>query len=111
MSLKRDDVEKLIRWSGGWKIVYVKSKGDHMKVRNGSPTSEFWDLWREKKDEIKSLGISVRKEEDEEEGTSKWVITAWTDATEGEKTKAKDDWDKKMAQRNANQEDEYEDFE
>jgi hypothetical protein len=109
MSLKIEDIEKLVRWTGGWKVVYVKSKGEHMKVRNGSPTPEFWDLWREKKDEIKSLGISVRKEEDEEEETYNWVITAWSEASEGEKTKAKDDWNKKMAQRNTNKDHEEED--
>ena len=55
MSLKKEDVEKVIRWKGGWKVVYIKSKQDHMKVRNGSPTPEFWELWRDKKSEIKAL--------------------------------------------------------
>jgi hypothetical protein len=103
MSLKLEDVEKVIRWKGGWKVVFIKSKQDHMKVRNGSPTPEFWDLWREKKAEIKALGISVRKEEDEEEETYEWVISHWDDATEDEKLRAKQEWAEKMAKRREKQ--------
>jgi hypothetical protein len=111
MSLKMEDVEKLIKWTGKWRVVFVKSKGDHMKVRNGTPTPEFWELWRIKKDEIKSLGISVKKEENEEEETSKWVINAWIDATKEEKSKAQENWNKKMAQRNTKEENNFEEFE
>ncbi len=103
MALKKEEVEKTIKWTGEWKIVFVRSKNDYMKVRNGSPTSAFWDLWREKKSDIKALGISVRKEENEEEETFEWVISAWDETTAQEKTQAKEDWDAKMAQRQANQ--------
>lgn len=103
MSLKMEDVEKVIRWTGGWKTVFIRSQNDYKKVRNGSPTSEFWDLWREKKAEIKALGISVRKEEDEEEETYEWKIAAWGDATEEEKEIAKQEWDEKMAKRREKQ--------
>ena len=92
MSLKKEDVVKTIQWTGDWRVVFVKTKGDHMKVRNGTPTSQFWDLWRKSKDEIKKLGISVKKEEDEEKGTSAWVISYWMDANESEKEEAKEAW-------------------
>lgn len=99
MSLKMEDVEKVIRWKGGWKVVYIRSQNDHKKVRNGTPTSEFWTLWREKKSEIKALGISIKKEEDEEDETFEWVISAWADATEDEKIKAKKEWAEQMSKR------------
>jgi len=98
-SLKQEDIEKLIKWTGDWRIVFVKSKEDHMKVRNGTPTSGFWDLWREKKDEIKQLGIYVKKVEDEEANTSEWVVTAWAEPSEEEKEKSKEEWQEKMANR------------
>ncbi len=100
MSLKREDVEKTVRWTGEWRIVFVKSKGDHMKVRNGTPTSTFWDLWRKSKEEIKKLGLSVKKEEDEEEGTSTWVVNYWMDASEFEKEEAKKAWNSRSQQDN-----------
>ena len=93
MSLKREDIEKSIKWTGEWRVVYVKSKEDHMKVRNGVPTSTFWDLWREHKDEIKKLGISVKKEENEDEGTSEWKVSHWAEATDDEKEDAKNKWE------------------
>ena len=45
----------------------------------------------------------MKKEEDEEEETSEWVIAAWADATEDEKLRAKQDWDEKMAKRGQNE--------
>ena len=103
MSLKMEDVEKVIRWKGGWKTVFIRSQNDYKKVRNGNPTSEFWSLWREKKEEIKALGFSVKKEEDEEEETFEWVIACWADATEDEKNRAKQEWNEKMAKRKQNE--------
>ena len=99
-----EDVEKVIRWTGGWKVVYIKSKQDHMKVRNGSPTSEFWDLWKEKKSEIKALGISVRKEENEDEGTSEWKVSYWAEATDNEKEDAKNKWESQQPRSNGENE-------
>jgi hypothetical protein len=93
MSLKIEDVEKTVQWEGESHIVYVKSKNDYMKVRNGSPTSEFWTLWRKHKDELKSFGFSVKKEENEEEGTSEWRVNYWTDANDHDKEEAKKNWD------------------
>ncbi len=106
MALNPEDVEKLIRWNnnGKWRVVYVRSKEDHMKVRNGVPTSGFWDLWRTNKDEIKAIGISVKKEEDEETGASNWVVAEWADSTDEEKEEAQDEWQKKMAAREQKEE-------
>ena len=106
MALNQEDVEKLIRWNnnGKFKIVFVKSKGEHMKVRNGSPTPGFWDLWKTNKVDIKELGISVKKEENEETGASNWIIAQWAEATEEEKEEAQADWEKKMATRDQNDE-------
>ena len=98
MSLEREDVEKTIQWEGGWKVVYVRSKDDHMKVRNGKPTKAFWDLWRQHKDEIKQLGTSVKKEENEEEGTSEWKISYWQDADDTEKEEAREEWEVRQKQ-------------
>lgn len=97
MSFKSGDVEKTVRWTGAWHVVWVKSKEDHMKVRNGSPTSAFWDLWREHKDDVKKLGFSVRKEENEEEGTSNWVVSYWADANDEEKEESRAAWKNQQA--------------
>ena len=57
MSLKSEDIEKTVRWKSEWRVVYIKTKEDHMKVRNGIPTSAFWDLWREHKMKLKNSGF------------------------------------------------------
>jgi len=104
MVLKNEDVEKCIKWTTEWKTVFVSSKNDYMKVRNGIPSPEFWDLWKGKKDEIKKLGISVKKVENEEKGTSEWIISAWLDTTDKEKAQAQQTWQNKMTKRSQKEE-------
>ncbi|MBN2156979.1 MAG: hypothetical protein JW776_13125 [Candidatus Lokiarchaeota archaeon] len=111
MALRREDVEKHVKWTGDGRIVFVKSKEDYMKVRNGSPTPQFWDLWREKKDEIKALGIYVKKEEDEEKETYNWVVTAWSEPQDDEKENAKKQWQKNMSDKRQDQDEDESNFE
>ena len=106
MALNPEDVEKLIRWNnkGKYKTVFVRNKEDYMKVRDGVPTSGFWDLWKTNKIEIKELGFSVKKEEDEETGAYNWVVAHWADTTEEEKEGAQEEWEKKKAAREEKEE-------
>jgi hypothetical protein len=99
MTVKKEDIENSVRWKEEYKVVFVKKSQDYMKVRSGDPTEDFWSLWREHKDDIKSMGIYVRKEEDEEEETYSWKVTQWEEPTEEEKVIAEEEWKEKMGNR------------
>ncbi len=95
MALTENEVGTLVNWEK-WKVVFVRSKEEHMKVRSGYPTKEFWDVWRNQKDEIKALGIYVKKEEDQDgETPPQWVVTQWKEADENEKLNAQQEWEAK----------------
>lgn len=95
--MKEDEILPLITWES-WKVVYVSSKGEHMKVRSGVPNKTFWDEWKTQKDEIKALGIFVKKKEssDEEGIPPQWIVSQWKEATDEEKAQANQEWEKKQ---------------
>ncbi len=97
MALTEEDVISLVSWDP-WKTVFVKSKEDHMKVRIGNPQKAFWDLWKTQKNEIKALGIYVKREErDNDEGIPpRWIVNQWKEASESEKNQAKQNWENKQ---------------
>ena len=102
MALTEEEVIPLVAWDQ-WKTVFVKSKEDYMKVRTGTPQKTFWDVWKIRKDEIKALGISVKKIEgsDGDGIHSHWVVNHWKDASEQEKNQAKQQWDDKQKTSNS----------
>ena len=97
MTLTEKEVNSLVEWDS-WKTVFVKSKEDHMKVRTGTPQKTFWDIWKDRKEEIKALGIYVKRvESNDEDGTPpQWVVNQWKEASHNEKNLAKQDWEKKQ---------------
>lgn len=91
--MKEDKISSLVSWEN-WKVVYVKSKDSYIKVRTGVPKKSFWDAWKVQKDEIKALGIYVKRiEANEEEGIPpQWIVNHWKEASDGEKNQAKQEW-------------------
>ncbi|MHA1110410.1 MAG: hypothetical protein ACTSRE_04870 [Promethearchaeota archaeon] len=97
MTLTEKEVNSLVKWDS-WKTVFVKSKEDHMKVRTGTPQKTFWDIWEDRKEEIKELSIYVKRVEgnNEVEIPPQWIVNQWKEASDNEKNLAKQDWDKKQ---------------
>ena len=95
--MNEKEILPLVTWEE-WKVVYVQSKGEHMKVRSGVPNKTFWDVWKAQKDEIKDMGIYVKKNEDSEEDgvPSQWIVSQWKDASNDEKNHAKESWEKRQ---------------
>ena len=73
--MQEEEIISLVSWEP-WKVVYVQNKGSHMKVRSGAPKKSFWDVWKSQKEEIKELGIYVKKQEGNfEDGTPpQWMV-------------------------------------
>lgn len=58
-----------------FKIIQTKNK---KWMHIGTPTPEFWNLWREKKQELKDYGFSIvlnkKWNEKEPDKVSKWIV-------------------------------------
>jgi hypothetical protein len=94
--MNEDEISSLVSWEA-WKVVYVKSKDSYMKVRTGIPQKSFWDVWRDRKNEIKSLGIYVKKVESEEnDHPPQWLVNHWKETSDEEKNEAKQEWANKQ---------------
>lgn len=63
----------LLHW-GEPREVFVPRKNQTYWVRSSFPTPEFWALYRDKKEELRSLGISPAKDEE----TGAWTINWWS---------------------------------
>lgn len=66
------NIDKILSWSEPRKVTGYDGKPVY--VQNASPTSEFWNQWREHKDEMKKEGIRVKKTDD----TDEWLVSRWT---------------------------------
>ena len=95
--MNEEEISPLVTWEA-WKVVYVQSKKEHMKVRSGVPNKTFWDVWKIQKDEIKSLGIFVKKNEssDEDGVPPQWIVTQWKKTSDKEKAGAIEAWEKRQ---------------
>ena len=60
-------IKDLCEWSRGKR---VETKRGPRMLREGKPTEDFWNAWREAKDELKAAGISLGK--DKGEWLAKW---------------------------------------
>ena len=52
----------------------VKTRRGTAYVREAAPTEQFWNAWRQNKDEVKAAGFSLRKHHDE------WTVSYWSDS-------------------------------
>ena len=50
----------------------TRELADGRTVRSAAPTPEFWEIWRERKSDLKRAGISVGKYQ------GKWQVSEWT---------------------------------
>lgn len=67
-----DQIERL-GW-GRWEKIPTKARG-WMEVRSiDRPAREFWNLWREHKDQMKAAGINVFNRTGEPDG---WRVEQW----------------------------------
>lgn len=57
-AINEELIEDLIEWEGPRRV--RTARGDR-ELYTGLPTSEFWSLWRNSKEELKALGVSVSK--------------------------------------------------
>ncbi len=54
---------------------YTTKKGKIRQIRTGIPSRHFWRYWKQRKEELKAAGISLRFVGD---GKSKqWEVIAW----------------------------------
>jgi superfamily II DNA or RNA helicase len=74
------DVLNLLEWS---EPVNRQTRGNMRSVRSASPTPEFWETWKDNKQELKNAGISVWR--DEQTGT--WQVDLWSDPVQKEAAK------------------------
>jgi hypothetical protein len=76
----RDLVLGLLDWSEPEPRVY---KGESYSIRTAPITDrEFWNVWREEKEEVKALGISVSRDDETGEFSAKWWMKAEEDTVE-----------------------------
>jgi len=52
----------------------VETRRGTVFVREAAPTEQFWNAWRQNKDEVKAAGFSLGKYHDE------WVVSFWSDS-------------------------------
>jgi superfamily II DNA or RNA helicase len=70
------DLSKLCQWSAP---TYRTKDGERVKVFMASPSSQFWKLWREHKEALKSSGIGLRKN-----GEGEWEVNWWQNRKQAE---------------------------
>ena len=54
----RIDVETLLKWG---EPQTIDTRGGLKTIRKAKPDERFWNLWRERKEELKNLGLTVYK--------------------------------------------------
>lgn len=75
---------------GEWREVST-SRGDRL-LRSANPNENFWALWRERKEEIKALGISVSNYRGE------WSVSQWKNVDEQERVVQSQPSEEKVAE-------------
>jgi len=71
------DVEDIMKLKLNWSnpVEVITKNNVRSMVRNAKPINGFWDLWRTQKEELKKIGISCTKKNDE------WLVSWWSQVT------------------------------
>lgn len=68
------DIDSLLPWS---QARQVNTKSGPMLLRTAAPSDAFWQVWRQSKGELKSLGISCGKDQQ-----GNWQVCHWQEVAE-----------------------------
>ena len=85
------NLETVLPWGDAKRVNTKRGPRDLMKAE---PTPEFWDLWREAKEDLKSAGISISKDKD----SGSWLAMFWRPVAQEEQVEAKEALDASKAE-------------